>query len=95
MTMVETTFEEDLGDSLDSPEMFASTLEGTIRDNLTNSATGQILLLAVWTTDEAQRKFDMYPEFVSVDDTEGTSAEDRPLHNWCTKDGNNKIFNFL
>ena len=91
----ETVFDDDLGDDTDSPEDFARDMDATIRQNLTNSVTGQILLCAVWTTDEGKRKFDMYPEFVSVDDTEGTNAEERPLHNWCAKDGNNEIFNFL
>ena len=37
----------------------------------------------------------MYPEFVSVDDTEGTNREERPLHDWCAKDANNQVFPFL
>ena len=75
--------------------MFAQSLEGTVRDDLTNTSTGQILLITVWTNDNARRKLDMYPEFVSIDDTEGTNAEERPLHDWCAKDGNNKVFPFL
>ena len=94
-TTEESTFDADLGDMTETPRMFASSLEGTVRDNLTNSSTGQILRLAVWTHDTARRKLDMYPEFVSIDDTEGTNAEERPLHDWCAKDANNKVFPFL
>ena len=89
-----TNFDDDLGDSTETPEMFARSLEGSIRSNLTDTATGSLLLLAVWTTDTARRKFDMFPEFVGVDDTEGTNAEERPLHDWCGKDGNNEIYPF-
>lgn len=91
----ETDFDADLGDITDSQAQFASTLKPTIRDQLKKSGTGQILLLAVWTTDDAIRKFEMFPEFVSVDDTEGTNAEERPLHDWCCKDGNNQLFPIL
>ena len=90
-----TTFNEDLGDMTESPEMFASSLNGTMRENLTDTSTGQLLLLAMWTTDVARRKFDMFPEFLSVDDTEGTNAEERPLHDWCAKDADNKLFPVL
>ena len=75
--------------------MFARSMEGTVRDNLTHTASDLILLLASWTTDTARRKFDMYPEFVSIDDTEGTNIEERPLSDWCVKDGDNKVFPFL
>ena len=94
-TTEETTFDADLGDTTETPRMFASSLEGTVRDNLTNTAIGQILLVAVWTHDTARRKLDLYPEFVSVDDTEGTNREERPLHDWCAKDANNQVFPFL
>ena len=87
-----TTFDKDLGDMTETPEMFASSLSGTMRDNLTDTSTGQLLLLSMWTTDVARRKFDMYPELVCVDDTEGTNAEERPLHDWCSKDAENKLF---
>ena len=90
-----TTFDDDLGDITETPEMFASSLKGAMRDNLTDSTTGQLLLLSMWTTDTARRKFDMHPEFVSVDDTEGTNSEERPLHDWCAKDGYNKLFPVL
>ena len=88
---VVSNFEDDLGDDTETPMMFATALEGTVRDNLTNTATGLILLLALWTTDTARRKLDMFPEFVGVDDTEGTNVEERPLHDWCGKDSNNEI----
>ena len=87
-----TSFDEDLGDQTETPEMFASSLSGTMRDNLTDSSTGELLLLSMWTEDSWRRKFDMHPELICVDDTEGTNAEERPLHDWCAKDGENKIF---
>ena len=49
----------------------------------------------MWTTNTARRKFDMFPKFVSMDDTEGTNIEDRPLNDWCSKDGNNKLYPFM
>ena len=93
--MVVTDFDDNLGDETETPTMFARTLEGTVRDNLTHTATGQILLLAVWTTNTARRKFDMFPKFFSMDDTDGTNIEDRPLNDWCSKDGNNKLYPFM
>ena len=95
-TTEESSFDCDLGDVTETPEMFARSLEGTLskglRDNLTDSVTGEILLLAVWTNDTARLKLDKWPEFLSADDTEGTNAEERPLHDWCGKDGENEIY---
>ena len=42
-----TTFDDDLGDITETPEMFAYSLGGTMRDNLTDSTTGQLLLLSM------------------------------------------------
>ena len=95
LTTEETNFDDDLGDTTETPMMFTGALEGIVRDDLTNTATGQILFVAVWTHDTAWRKLDMYPEFVSINDTEGTNAEEQPLHDWCAKDGINKVFSFL
>jgi len=94
-TTEEINVDVDLGDDTETPFMFAQYLEGTVRDDLTNTSTGQILRITVWTNDNARQKLDMYPEFVSIDNTEGTNAEKRPLHNWCAKDGNNRVFPFL
>ena len=67
-------FDEDIGDDIETPTMFAKSLEGQVCDNLTQSSTDLILLLASWTTDCARIKFDIFPEFVAVDDTENVSA---------------------
>ncbi len=95
LTFEETPFRDDLGDGIETPMSFAHSMEGTVRDNLTNTATGQILLLAMWTWDSGRRLFDMYPEFVSCNNTEGTNLEERPLHDWCSQDANNELFSFL
>ena len=47
---VMTNFEEDLGDDTETPIMFAKSMEGTVKSNLTNTSTGLILLLALWTS---------------------------------------------
>ena len=95
-TAVETTdFEDDLGDDTESPRSFAEAMEVTIRDKLTQKSTGMILLVATWTTDDNRRKFDMFPEFLSGDDTEGVNVEERPMNTWCGKDSNNQIFPVL
>ena len=95
-TAAETTdFDDDLGDDTESPWSFAETMEVTIRDNLTQKSTGMILLVATWTTDDNRRKFDMFPKFLSGDDTEGVNVEERPMNTWCGKDSNNQIFPVL
>ena len=81
-------FEGSLDDVTDSPQKFAETLRG----NLTNSKTGQVLLAIAWTTDKARRKFDMFPEFMGGDDTEDTNSEERPLYTLLGKDNNNQSF---
>ena len=84
-------FKEDLGDLIDSPELYAESL----RDRLVHSETGEILLQIAWASDESRRKFDMYPEIVGGDDTEETNSEERPLYTLCGLDGNNEIFVIL
>ena len=76
-------FNDNLGDEIESPEIFAKSISGTLQGNLTHSRLGQILLLAPWTTKFARRKFDMFPEFIGGDDTEGTNSEQRALY-WAT-----------
>ena len=53
-------FNDDLGDTTDSPKSFAE----SVRGDLTQTSTGEILLIFVWTTDEYRRKFDAFPEIV-------------------------------
>ena len=90
-----TDYNEDLGDDTENPLKFAQTMESSIRDNLTQRSTGMILLVATWTTDDNRRKFDMFPEFLSGDDTEGVNVEERPMNTWCGKDSNNQVFPVL
>jgi len=90
-----TDFNEDLGDDTETPLTLAETLKPSIRTNLTLTSTNQILLIATWTTDDNRRKFDMFPEFLSGDDTEGVNVEERPLNTWCGKDSNNQVFPVL
>ena len=85
-------FNGDLGDETESPEIFAQSISGNLRGNLTHSQSGQVLLLALWTTKFAHRKFDMFPKFIGVDDTEGTNSEQRALYTFCGKDNKNKVF---
>lgn len=81
-------FAEDLDDTTDSPESFAKTCRGNLRD----TRSGQILLAVAWTNDKARRKFDMFPEFIGGDDTEDTNSEERPLYTILGKDSNNESF---
>jgi len=76
-------------DVTDCPEAFA---EDYRRSSLLNSSNGKILLACGWTTDEARRKFDMFPELLSGDDTEQTNSEERPLFTLCGKDSMNQTF---
>ena len=63
-----------------------------VRDRLSITGSSCILLAVAWTTDEAQRKFEMFPEFSCSDITHGTNSEKRPLLLFCGKDGDNKAF---
>ena len=63
-----------------------------VRDRLSITGSSCILLAVAWTTDEAQRKFEMFPEFSCCDVTHGTNSERRPLLIFCGKDGNNNTF---
>ena len=78
----------DLADPADSAERFSI----KVRDALSITGTGQILLALAWTYDESRRKFAMFPEFVGSDVTKGTNKEERPLQTFCSKDSNNKGF---
>ena len=53
-------FNDDLGDATDSPRTFAE----SVRGDLTQTSSGEVLLIFSWTTDESRRKFDAFPEFV-------------------------------
>ena len=80
-----------LSDDTDSPEDFVQSM----RSNLTDSNNGKLLLCAVWTTDTARRKFDMYPECIGQDDTEETNNEEHPLYLMTAFDGDFLSFPFL
>ena len=63
-----------------------------VRDRLSITGSSCILLAVAWTNNEAQRKFEMFPEFSCCDVTHGTNSERRPLLIFCDKDGNNNSF---
>ena len=63
-----------------------------VRDRLSITGSGCILLAVAWTTDEAQRKFEILPEFSCSDVTHETNSERRSLLIFCGKHGNNKSF---
>ncbi len=76
----------------DDPVEDMETYSRKIRDRLSITGSGYILLALAWTTNSAQRKFEMYPEFTCSDVTHGTNAERRPLLLFSGKDGHNKAF---
>ena len=78
-----------LGDDTDSPVLCAQGLRG--RTQLIHTETGQLMLAVAFTSDNQRRKFDMFPEFTSGDDTEGTNSEKRPLYTLLGKDQNEKV----
>ncbi len=84
-------FTSDLGDDTDSPELYAA----SIRNRLVDSNNGRLLLAVAWTSDESRRKFDMYPESITGDDTESTNNEQRPLFVKCSQDGNNQVYDVM
>ena len=81
-------FEEDLGDLVNSPMYHARAL----RDRLIKSKTGQILLAFAWTSDESRRKFDMFPEILTADDTKNVNSEERDLHSVIGQDSNRQLY---
>ena len=83
-------FLDELGDDTDSPELFAKNCKS--RSSLVHSKSGKIVLAVGWTNVEARRKFDMFPEFMGGDDTEGTNSEERPLYTLCGKDNMNTSY---
>ena len=87
-------FNGDLGDETESPEIFAQSISGNLRGNLTHSQSGQVLLLALWTTKFAHRKFDMFPKFIGGDDTAGTNSEEWALYTVCGKN-ENRVFRWM
>ncbi len=60
-----------------------------------DSNNGRLLLAVAWTLDESRRKFDMYPESITVDDTKSTNNEQRPLFVKCSQDGNNEVYDIM
>ena len=79
-----------LGDDTDSPAICAQGLKG--RKELIHTETGELMLAVAFTSDNQRRKFDIFPEFVTGDDTEGTNSEKRPLYTLLGKDQNEKVF---
>ncbi|CAB9498624.1 expressed unknown protein [Seminavis robusta] len=67
---------ESLTDESDSAESFAN----KVRDALSITGSGMILLALAWTGESSQRLFQMYPEFKSGDITYKTNSEKRELH---------------
>ncbi|CAB9531432.1 expressed unknown protein [Seminavis robusta] len=67
---------ESLTDESDSAESFAN----KVRDALSITGSGMILLALAWTGESSQRLFQMYPEFKSGDSTYKTNSEKRELH---------------
>ena len=63
-----------------------------LSNRLVKSKTGQIPLAFAWTSDESQRKFDMFPEILTADDTKNINSEERDLHSVIGKDSNNQIY---
>jgi len=63
-----------------------------VRESLSITGSGMILLGFAWTNDEARRLFEMYPEFHTGDVTEKTNAENRPLMMLCGKTAENQTF---
>ena len=79
-----------LADDTDSPAIYTQGLKG--RKDLILTETGELMLAVAFTSDNQRRKFDMFPEFVSGDDTEGTNSEKRSLYTLLGKDQNEKVF---
>lgn len=77
-----------LADEQESAESFAT----TIRDALSITGDGRILLAIAWTKDVARKKFAMYPEITISDVTYSTNSEKRPLLLSCGKDSNGHAF---
>ncbi|KAL7539501.1 hypothetical protein ACHAXR_009346 [Thalassiosira sp. AJA248-18] len=78
---------DESGDAVDSPEKYAQSMRARLKN-----ANGQILLACAWTSDDARRKFDMYPEWAGGDDTEDTNSEERPLFTCMGMDHENNTF---
>lgn len=77
-----------LGNATESPVSYAN----NIRKALAVSGTSKILLAMAWTTDEAQRLAEMFPEVTCTDITEKTTSENRPLILDASSDSENANF---
>ena len=69
-----------------------------LRRGLMDSRNQKMMLAVAWTTRYESRKFQMYPEVVSMDVSEGTNAEKRPFFNAVnyeqgTTNVNTRVFN--
>lgn len=78
----------ELQDPIDSAATFAS----KVRESLHIRGSGQILLGVAWTTDEMQRLYSLFPEFMCSDVTHKSNQEKRPLLLVCGKDSSNRSF---
>lgn len=79
---------KDVADSTDSAELSAR----AIRNGLSITGTGLILLGIIWTDEDSARRFLMYPEIMSCDTTMKTNSEKRPLVLMAGKDAFNRTF---
>lgn len=79
-------------DTLDDGQESPATQSDKIRKALHIQGSGQILLGCAWTNEAAQRRLEMFPEFIAADVTKGTNAEKRPLLLACGKDSSNHTF---
>ncbi|KAL7529078.1 hypothetical protein ACHAWF_002826, partial [Thalassiosira exigua] len=84
-------FDSDLDDDTDSPARFAESL----RKRLGLSSSGKLLLLIAWTSNRARLRFDKFPEFMGIDDTDETNSENRPLLTACGRDNENQVFDII
>ena len=84
-------FTQDLDDLIDSPEEHSESLRNQLKD----SETGDILLAYSWASDDSHRRYDMFPEATGADNTGDTNSEERQLHTIVGTDGNNQVFVIL
>ena len=64
-------------DGVDCAEQLIKKLR--IKNNLSITGSGLILLGIAWTDDSASKRFELFPEFCASDVLEGTNSEERPM----------------
>ena len=77
-------------DGLDSPQAHAD----KVYKAMEVTGTGEILLALAWTFDDALSDFQKFPYVFSMDDTQGTNAEKRPLVLFVGQTSWEKLFIF-